>query len=309
MVKKDVLKLKPCGHKFHEACINQSMNSDLENADLCPLCRTEIDIEQIPQEKRAEVEAKRNPEEHEDNDEENEGESRLEQIVQYENHEQRSVPFLGVVICYHNEIKAQYLNTSFDLTTNNTLSELKDSVLSQQDNIIATLPRDMICSARNALSMIGLSNPSNRTIQITNIHFTTPSNCSIPNFSNYNFNNDNNLTLGDLYVLYQETAKDFISNNYVSSVYNHYTEVWSPTGPDDPGEYTTNYFLDPNGPVMNPEFRARSNELQSTNNSICWLSFNIDCVRSGGRTRKNKKLKKTKKRKSTFLKKGKTKKY
>jgi hypothetical protein len=196
------------------------------------------------------------------------------------------------------------------LTTNATLGELKGFVLSQQNDIIQSLPRDFICSATNIVSTVtgGYIPQVTRQIQITNVHFTTPSQCSIPGFSNIELNDDN-LILGDIYSQYQQraaTRQFYESSYYIQSVYDNYTEEWNPTGFDDPGFNITSFFLDPYGPNIPEQFRAVNNYEKSSLNSIAWLCFTIDCVRRGGKTRKNKKQKKTKKKKNRFLKKGKS---
>ena len=316
-----VTTLTNCNHKFHEPCINQWMNSGQANAHVCPLCRTNINQNQWPnvpsptQQQQQQQQQQPQFQQHQTP----EYERRLQRVTQLEIQAGTSVPFLGVVVCYNNKMYKGYLNTEFDLTTNATLGELKNSVLSQQNDIVSLLPRDFICTARNIASTVtrGLVSPITRQIQITNVHFTTPSQCSIPEFSDQNFNNDDNLRLGDIYSQYQKKIRDIYGSSsygsssygsslyYIRSVYDNYTEEWNPTGPDDPGYYRTGFFLDPNGPIIPLPFRAVSNYEQSSLNSIAWLCFTIDCARRGGKTRKNKKLKKTKKRNSKFLKKGK----
>jgi hypothetical protein len=291
-----------CGHEFHQECINRWMNTGQQTAaHQCPICRTDISPDQWPEQVQQQI-----PQFQQQVPQIPVSQRRLQQVIDYQIEVQTSVPFLGVVVCFRNRVIKTYLNTEFNLTTNNTLGELKAFVLSKQDSIIRSLPRDFVCSARNLASRLtrGYIPPQSRDIQITNVIFTTPSQCSIPGFSNLNLESNiyDNLTLDGIYRQYQEEARNYYRNShFVRSVYNNYTRVWDATGQEDPGIHRTNYFLDPNGPVIPERFRptnAEENEVKASRNSIAWLCFNIDCVRRGGKTRKNKKRKQTKKRKS-----------
>ena len=298
-----------CGHKFHQNCIYDWMNSiNQENTHQCPICRTDISQDQQSLD-RASAPAPPAPPPastmplHE---------RRLQQVINYETgiglHENRPVPFLGAVVCYGNTVYKTYLNTEFNLTTNSTLGELKGAVLSKQNDIISSLPSDFVCTARNIASQLtrGYITPRDRHIEITNVHFTTPSECFIKGFSEINLNNDD-LTLGAIYRKYQEDLLKFYGDShYIRSVFNNYTIERSRPDSYEPEYIRTDYFLDPNGPVIPERFRpieAYPSQTQASRNLIAWLCFKIDCVRRGGKTRKNKKRKKTKKKKSRIMKK------
>jgi len=311
-----------CGHEFHKECINRWMNSGQQAAaHQCPICRTDISPDQWPQQipqlqMPQQIPQFQQPQFEEEEEEEPqipEHQRRLQQVIDYETEEERAVPFLGVVVCYNNQIYKGYLNTDFNLGTNNTFGELKAFVLSQQNDIVSSLPRDFVCNARNIANTVtmGWVPQVTRQIGIINVYFTTPSQCSTGELSVFVVNNDNS-TLGEIYSQYQEVSHEYyVSSRYIRSGYDNYTRRWDRTGPEDPGIHRTNYFLDPNGPDIPEEFRpenAEADQVKASRNAIAWLCFNIDCVRRGGKTRKNKKQKKTKKRNSRFLKNRKSKK-
>jgi hypothetical protein len=304
-----------CGHEFHKECINKWMNSGQQAAaHQCPICRTDISPDQwprqIPQLQQPQPQQFQEEEDEEDEEEEEpqipEHQIRLQQVIDYETEQQRAVPFLGVVVCYNNQIYKGYLNTDFNLGTNNTFGELKALVLSEQNDIVSSLPRDFVCNARNFANTVtmGWVPTVTRQIGIREVYFTTPSRCSVRGLSDIIVNNDD-LPLGVIYRTYQEFCPEFSVSPFVRSVYENYTRRWDRTGPEDPGIHRTNYFLDPNGPDIPEQFRpenAEADEVKASRNSIAWLCFNIDCVRRGGKTRKNKKRKQTKRRNSRFLK-------
>lgn len=299
--------LTTCKHKFHTSCINQWINSGHQMANTCPECRTLINPDQLPQQPQQQQFQYH----HQQQPQILEHERRLQQVIDLERHRNTPVPFLGVVVCYNNQIIKRYLNTFFGLTTQNTLGELKARVLSDQDAIIANLPSDHVCTLINAMSTItqGFIEQRTRQIQITSTRFTTSSECRIDRLSYRDLNTvvgSDDLPLGNLYQDYQEIARQFRNNPYIKSVYDNYVERWDITGPEDPGYRITDYFLDPNGPRISEQFRARQRYEKSSPNSIAWVCFTIDCVRRGGKTRKNKKLKKTKKRNYQFLKRERT---
>jgi len=281
-----------CGHKFHEACINQWMNSNQGSAHFCPLCRAPINQVQLPppptpamQQQLAEIPIH---------------ERRLQEVVEYQTQRGTPVPFLGIVLCHNNIVRGLDLNTSLNLTTDNTLGELKAIILGNPDNIINLLPTDFTCAAWNVASTVtrGIIQPSRRTIQILDIRFTTPSMCSIPGFSDDNIIDNDDITLGELYRIYQQNARRFLLNRssrdshslLVRNVYNRHVIFHNPN-PDWDGVEETDYFLNPNNPTIPEPFRAINNQ-QSTFNSIAWLGINIGCARSGGKTRKTKRKRK-----------------
>ena len=310
-----------CGHEFHKECINKWMNSGQQAAaHQCPICRTDISPDQWPRQwpqpvqepQPVQFQEEEEEEEEEEEDEEPLSQIRLQQVIDYETERQTAVPFLGVVVCYNNQMYKRYLNTDFNLGTNNTFGELKAFVLSEQNDIVSSLPRDFVCNARNFANTvtIGLIPPVTRQIGIRNVYFTTPSRCRVGGLSE-NIVSHDDLPLGVIYRQYQELCPEYGVSPFVRSVYENYTRRWDRTGPEDPGIHRTNYFLDPNGPVIPQQFRptnAEADEVKASRNSIAWLCFNIDCVRRGGKTRKNKKRKQTKKRNSRFLKNRKSKK-
>lgn len=285
-----------CNHKFHEECINGWMTSNNKGSKQCPLCRTPINVNHIAAQQQ-------NPRIHL-------SVRRLKEIEDYQIAIGSPVPFLGIVFCYNNKIFKQLLNIEIDFTTNNTLGELKERILHIQDDIIAELPYDFTCIARNVASTItrGVIQPSNRTIQIENIHFTTPSKCRIPGFSNRDFNNNNNMKLGTLYKLYQEEAFRAASDTQLSAsdkhsirnVYNNFVYTWEPTKPYELGYFKTDFFVNPDGPELPIRFRAKSDSEKSSRYSIAWIGIDIGCNRSGGKTRKKqfRKRNKSNKRKS-----------
>lgn len=281
-----------CGHKFHEECINRWMNSNQGSAHFCPLCRAPINQVQLPpaptpamQQEFAEIPIH---------------ERRLQDVVQYQTQSGTPVPFLGIVLCHNNIVRGLDLNTSLNLTTDNTLGQLKAIILGNPDNIISLLPTDFTCAAWNAASTFsrGFIQPSRRTIQIQDIRFTTPSMCSIPGFSDDNLIDNDDITLGELYRAYQQNARIFLltrssrnSNSLlVRNVYNRHVIFHNPN-PDWDGVEETNYFLNPNNPIIPEPFRAVDGNQYATFNSIAWLGINIDCTRSGGKTRKTRKNK------------------
>jgi hypothetical protein len=300
--------LTNCNHKFHTSCINSWINTTIATANTCPLCRTPINPDQLPQQQQPQQQQFQQFQYHHQ-PQIPEHERRLQQVIALERRRNTPVPFLGVVICYNDRIIKRYLNTYFNLTTDSTLSELKGFVLSDQEDIIRRLPSDHVCTFINTMSTIsrGFIERRTRQIQITDTHFTNSSECSARGISSIQFNYDNgNITLGNLYGEYQQAAALYTDNILIKHIYDNYVERWDRTGPDDPGRRTTDFFLDPYGFTIPEQFRARQEYENSSLNSIAWLCFTIDCVRMGGKTRKNKKQKKTKKRNSQFLKRERT---
>ena len=301
--------LTNCNHKFHTSCINRWIDTTSPNANKCPLCRTPINPDQLPQQQQQHPQQPQQFQYHHQ-PQISEHERRLQQVTALERQRNTPVPFLGIIVCYDDQIIKRYLNTYFGLTTNSTLGELKGFVLSNQEDIIRRLPSDHVCTFINAMSMIsrGFIEGRTRQIQITDTHFTSSSECSARGISLIHFNNMDEITLGNLYEDYQEAAARYRNNNLIKHIYDNYVERLERTSPDDPGRSTTDYFLDPYGFTIPGQFRAKQGNgyEKSSLNSIAWLCFTIDCVRRGGKTRKNKKQKKTKKRNSQFLKRERT---
>jgi hypothetical protein len=223
----------------------------------------------------------------------------------------RPVPFFGVVLCTNNqEIIKTYLNAkNFNLGTANTLGELKAHILTKEDEILQSIPQGLFCAARNLFSnFISRIQPVTRRIQIGPMNFTTPSKCAIEGLitpPNY----DDNTTLGQIYLDYLNAAETFLSSaeqgsenyNLVKDVYYLYhppsveQTVLNDFDPYQPPPYYRNL----KNPTIPEGFRAEFSQTEydpyGTKEPIAWLAFQIECINSGGKSRKSRKCKKSKK--------------
>ena len=70
--------LKNCNHKFHTSCINRWINTTIATANTCPLCRTPINPNQLPQQQ---------PQQHQQ-----QPQQQQQQFQQFQYHHQPQIP-------------------------------------------------------------------------------------------------------------------------------------------------------------------------------------------------------------------------
>jgi hypothetical protein len=322
-----VTTLTNCNHKFHEPCINGWINSQ-RNSHLqpnCPICRTNIDIDQLPQQQQQpqiqqqvqqQPQIQQQVQQQQQQPQIPESLRRLQQVTQFEQNAGQPVPFLGVVVCINGQMIRKYLNTDFGLGTNNTLNELKTAILGYSSQIAelrgfclanVTLPLN------NLLSRTGITTHREPSFKINRIGFGVPLSCNF-NFTATNYNGPDLgvASLGDIYYRYQEEARLILEESEyeipnLQSVYYTHTIYYDTTGPDDPGFSDTNYFLNNENPIILAPFRPPYNGIDSraTRHSLAWLVVDIECnTFAGGKTKKtrfkkgNKSIKKGKNMKS-----------
>ena len=288
---KKIIKQLKCGHKFHEKCINAAINSrrNLIPGPRCPMCRTPIIEEgEIPESQR-----------------------RLQEVIDYENNLNSSVPFIGILVCLNNQILIKYLNTDFNLGTNNTLNQLKTAILSRSDEI--SRQRGIFCPVNLGVRANNLVASATRLVQrrvpsfkIKRIGFGVPLSCNF-DFIQINYNEPAlGLTpLRNLYSSYQYYAEDVLRNPHEYELFNNYIEdvdvstnlqsVYNRTQYSD-----TPCFLNSQNPDIPEDFRPNNIPIKATINSLAWLIVHIKCTTfSGGKTIKRKSIKrKSIKRKS-----------
>jgi hypothetical protein len=295
-----------CGHEFHQQCIDDWMKSGSSNAHRCPICRTDISEDQWPPRPISQLSI-------------NNSQTKLQQVIAYENSFQPPVPvpFLGIAICINGQMIIKYLNTDFGLGTNNTLNELKTAILSRSSQISSQrgffCPSNLRRHLNNVVSLTGATTRRESSFRINRIGFGVPISCDF-NFTQINYNEDA-LLLKDLYSNYQSRAEHLLYNrsDYAridDSVFDNLKSVYKNHQVRNTlGRVTTNYFLNRYNPDIPEEFRVNQDPDEpyiekATKNSLAWLIVDIECTTfAGGKTRKNKKQKKTKKKKSRFLKK------
>jgi hypothetical protein len=316
-----------CGHNFHKKCIDDSMNHNIEQGKdpECPICKTHILDDQYPDKAANNAAANNNnnnnaaaaANNNNNNNNNNNAAApqlpiptqRLNQIRQKQADKNASpsegvvdiVPFLGVLVCYNRKIIRKYSNIELGVTINQTLGDLKQGIMSRSNEIIQRIPPTWGCTFRNLGNRAtgGLISSSTRTIQINNIHFTGSEACSIRNFSNTPMNgvlSQDNETLANIYIAYQQNCNNFLQDNNQDFRQN----IWniSKNYQDDGLRAQTDYFVDTDGIQIPEQFRGTPENQYSSLTSFAWLGIDIDCVTSGGKTKKNKKQTKTNKRKS-----------
>lgn len=98
--------LTNCNHIFHTSCINPWINSINPNANTCPLCRTSINPNQLPQQQQ---QPQQQQFQYHHQPQIPEHERRLQQVTALERQRNTPVPFLGVVVCYNDRIITPFL--------------------------------------------------------------------------------------------------------------------------------------------------------------------------------------------------------
>jgi hypothetical protein len=234
----------------------------------------------------------------------------LDEVIDNEDNSESAVPFFGVVLCNNQQMIIKYLNVNnFNLKTQNTLGELKAHILTKEPEILQLIPQGLMCSARNILSnFTSRVKPVTRRIQIGPMNFTTPSKCAIEGLITP-LNYDDNTLLETIYLDYLNAAQTFLSSpeqrsenyNLVKDVYYLYhppsdsTVLVTDFYPYQPDSYYRNL----NNPTIpegfRAEFSARERDRYGTKEPIAWLAFQIECINSGGKSRKSRKCKKSKK--------------
>jgi hypothetical protein len=239
----------------------------------------------------------------------------LGEVIDNEHDSESAVPFFGVVLCTNNQERIiKYLNAkNFDLGTANTLGQLKNAILAKEPEILQSMPQGFGCTIRNIASMFtSRIQPVTRRIQIGPINFTTPSTCAIDGLimpRNY----DDNTLLETIYLDYLNAAETFLSSAERRSLnYNLVKDVYSFYHP--PSEEQTylndfnpyqppSYYRNLENPIIplnfRAEFSARERDPYGTKAPIAWLAFQIECINSGGKSRKSKKCRKSKKYKKS----------
>jgi hypothetical protein len=239
----------------------------------------------------------------------------LDKVIDNEEELQRAVPFFGVVLCNNQQMIIKYLNVNnFNLKTQNTLGELKEHILTKETEILQSIPQGFLCTARNIASMFtSRVQPVTRRIQIGPMNFTTPSTCAIDGLitpTNY----DDNTLLETIYLDYLNAAETFlVQEDENSENYNLVKDVYSLYHP--PADYShlvtdffpyqpDSYYRNEENPIIPNHFRPESSATEydpyGTKEPIAWLAFQIECINSGGKSRKSRKCKKSKKCKKSI---------
>ena len=295
----EIKKLLPnCEHEFHTKCINGWINSGITNTnrEKCPYCRAPINQAIINQARHQQPMQAIQPIQ--------QSTIQIRHSLLFPNNTETNKPFLGILICLNGTILKKYLNTDFGLRPNSTIQQLKDAIISRSAEIsqqrgyfcLTNLGRDI---NNSVAAYTGIGRQREARFGITSIDFGVPDSCQpIPGLtSDFNLNNSNNTTLSEIYRMYQYQAENIlyqhrINRNYlvmISKVYNEYVQQWLQTGPDDPGQAETNYFVNDANPDIPDQFRPVTAQYnpKATELSLGWLIVNIRCATfDGGKTKK-----------------------
>jgi hypothetical protein len=185
---KDITKLK-CGHEFHTKCIDKWFRVETT----CPLCRKVAPL--LPIMNRQQIEAA-------------------------ELAAGNRVPFLGVVVCYKNNIIGRHLNTEFNLTTTSTLEHLKNALIERyREWANSGICQRVAGGITNALYGTG-ENRFSCVPFIKSIYEGIPTSCSVTSWGNIYENPaiEDGMPLSVMYELYQFSASEaaYNENNDIS---------------------------------------------------------------------------------------------
>jgi hypothetical protein len=194
---------------------------------------------------------------------------------------------MGILVCLNGQPLKKFLNADLGLTTNSTLGQLKDNLLAQAPELARL--RTYFCGTNlgrdinNVIaSTTGLTSRRESSFRITNMYFGVPYSCDNIWQLNRNSNLDEGRSLIDIYRDYQYDASfavDEIRSTILSDVYNRYIYRWRREYEDDPGQITTDYFVNINNPDIPTFFRPVGAEMnpKATRHSLAWLVVNIEC--------------------------------
>jgi len=275
--------LSNCNHKFHKPCIDQWIYG--YNNKSCPNCRREINPTDFPKPNSVTFTA--------------EAKHRATLIVNGEIQYRSPIPFLAISICINNKIITKYINIDFGLRTNNTLGQLKDALLTRSNEISSLrgffCVNNLVQTSNNLLSYSGLVNHRESSFRITDTYFGSSNSCVKDEEINAGTILNDNTTLLDLYKQYQSKSGLYVNNRRspFSRIFNNYSERANHTDPD----WVSDFFHDPDNPDIPSEFQPEQygdyNMRKTTQNSLAWLVINLECNTFGGKTRKQKKRRKS----------------
>ncbi len=294
-----------CGHIFHKDCVDSWFKyQKRQNEDPnCPICRKEIDQDELPLELRDRpLPPPPPPPPPQENlypptdpvldllseQPQTQAVIRTSELVREQvlrnNFPNNYVDplFMGIVVCINGQMLARYLNYHLNITLFSNVRSLKEALLNKSRELARM--RGFFCldniftGVNNIASITGLTQYRNHSFVIENMYFGTPSNCD----NIYELNTGINLTddevLINVYKNYQRKINrysDIVGDRVANS--QNIKKVSIPVGSNN------NYFLNDDNPNIPLPFQANADELtanqriKSTVHSLCWVVVNIRC--------------------------------
>ncbi len=298
-----------CGHIFHKECIDNwiriKRNQNSTIYPQCPECRAEIKEDEwppgiIPMQQPQDYQRERAQQTIQQRRREIPiWDRRTNYILQLQDQQQDQSPvlFMGITVCVNGQILKKYLNTDLNLGINNTVGDLKRSILARTDELATMMP--YVCpmhlgrQVNNLFAFTGAVTRRNPSFGIKTIYFGNPSNCqelldysenTLEMNADNEYNNGNN-SLIDMYREYQRDVNIHLDSNsdpYISRVITLHTLRWPPTGPEDPGQVYASFYYNQDNPIIPERFRADTRDERlnprSTTHSLSWIVVELECT-------------------------------
>jgi hypothetical protein len=196
----------------------------------------------------------------------------------------------GIMICIDNNYIKCYMNYNMQLNSNSLLSDIKQFILSESDEIYASTSAIVQSKIRFNLNYQNWKDWKYPRVRIADTHFAIPPYTQkIGLFREEAL--DDNATLGELYVRYQTLAGEMyrhppiplrpnggghaLGDDFDKALSNIYMDKIVhrdyPTGPDDPG-YIRYAFINPE----NPEDLTAYGFKNATHNSVSWIAVHLE---------------------------------
>ena len=264
-------------HKCHETCGNQWIQSCVKNGipPFCPMCPTvkiQLKKKEIPVVKQTT--------------------SRYMAVAleRFQRIDVNCPSLFGIMVCIDKHYVKCYMNYNMRLNSNSLLSDIKQFILSDSDEIYASTGALVPSKIWFNLNYKNWKEWKYPRVRIADAHFAIPPYTQKIGLFHEGVLDDN-ATLGELYVQYQSFAgemyqyphtplrpnqgghtlgEDFdkaLSNIYMDKiVHREY-----PTGPDDPG-HTTYAFINPENPII----LTAHNVVRATRHSVSWIAVHLE---------------------------------
>jgi hypothetical protein len=265
-------------HKCHETCGDQWIKRCVKNGitPFCPMCPTvkiQLKKKEIPVAKQTT------------------SAYRATAIERFQRIDVNCPTLFGIMICIDNNYIKCYMNYNMQLNSNSLLSDIKQFILSESDEIYASTSAIVQSKIRFNLNYQNWKDWKYPRVRIADTHFAIPPYTQKIGLFHEGVLEDN-ATLGDLYIQYQTLAGEMyrhppttirpnptsghtLGANIEYALSNIYMDKLVrreyPTGPDDPG-HSTYAFINPENPVI----LTAHNVVRATRHSVSWIAVHLE---------------------------------